>query len=149
VEEYFDSATLTAEDIRDSVISRWIGARMAEFHSVDVSVVSPPSDLSDSGTFEASVKKCVSSWMKSAREVFAIPTMPRGAAQELDLARFEKEWNIYLKWVSKVEDKTSGSAIVFGHNDTQYGNLLQLTNSVETDEHRQVNTPSSLALCLL
>ncbi|KAJ3918181.1 kinase-like protein [Lentinula edodes] len=38
MEEYFPSKTLTAEDMRDPQISRWIGARMSELHSVPIEV---------------------------------------------------------------------------------------------------------------
>ncbi|RXW16595.1 hypothetical protein EST38_g9258 [Candolleomyces aberdarensis] len=138
LEEYFDSTTLTAEDIRDPLISRWIGARMAEFHSVDMEVVSPPSDIPETGIWKPSVKTCVSSWLPYAHEVLSLPSVRREVALDLDITRFEKEWNIYLKWLSKVEDKRSGSAVVFGHNDAQYGNLLRLTNALEADEHRQI-----------
>jgi choline kinase len=141
LEEYFESTTLTPKDIRDPVISRWIGARMAEFHSVDMEVVSPPSDIPENGVWKSSVERAVSSWLPYAHEVLSLPSVRREAVLDLDLARFEKEWNIYLKWASKVEDKHSGSAMVLCHNDTQYGNLLRLTNTLEADEHRQVSIP--------
>lgn len=141
-EEYFDSTTLTAEDMRDPLISRWIGARMGEFHSVDIAGVSPPSDAPENGKWEPSAYKCVASWLTYAHETLALPSFPREVAQEIDLPRFEKEWKIYLDWVAKVQDDRSGSGIVFGHNDAQYGNLLRLTNSCETDEHRQVCSPT-------
>ncbi|TFK23080.1 protein kinase subdomain-containing protein PKL/CAK/ChoK [Coprinopsis marcescibilis] len=138
LEEYFESTTLTADDIRDPTISRWIGARMAEFHSVDISVVSPPSDASPSG-WGMSLKTTVSSWMSPAQEVLALPAINPTDRQELDLARFDKEWKIYMHWVSRIQDKHSGSNIVFAHNDTQYGNLLRLSDTIKVaDEHRQL-----------
>ncbi|KAJ2928823.1 hypothetical protein H1R20_g8209, partial [Candolleomyces eurysporus] len=138
LEEYFDSTTLTAEDIRDPLISRWIGARMAEFHSVDMEVVCPPSDIPEAGIWKPSVETNVSSWLPYAHEVLSLPSVRREVALDLDITRFEKDWNIYLEWLSKVEDKRSGSAMVFGHNDAQYGNLLRLTDALEADEHRQI-----------
>ncbi|EAU93424.2 protein kinase subdomain-containing protein PKL/CAK/ChoK [Coprinopsis cinerea okayama7 len=138
IEQYFKSTTLTESDIREPTVSRWIGARMAEFHSVDIEVVSPPSDATPTG-WELSVKKCVSSWMPAAHKVLSLPGVSHAVRQELDLARFEKEWSIYVQWAAKVQDKHSGSKVVFAHNDTQYGNLLKLEDSNEVaDEHRQL-----------
>ncbi|RXW19993.1 hypothetical protein EST38_g5874 [Candolleomyces aberdarensis] len=138
LEEYFDSTTLTVGDIRDPLISGWIGTRMAEFHSVDMEVVSPPSDIPETGIWKPSVETWISTWLPYAHEVLSLPSVRREVALELDITRFEKEWHIYLKWLPKVEDKRSGSAMVFGHNDAHYGNLLRLTNALEADEHRQI-----------
>ncbi|KAJ2928743.1 hypothetical protein H1R20_g8217, partial [Candolleomyces eurysporus] len=138
LEEYFDSANLTAEDIRDPLISRWIGARMAELHSVDMEVVSPPSDIPETGIWKPSVKTWVSSWLPNAHEVLSLPSVRREVALDLDITKFEKEWNIYFKWLSKVEDKRPGSTMVLSHNDVHYGNLLRLNNALEADGHRQI-----------
>ena len=133
IEEYFDSVTLTASDIRNPQISRWIGARMAELHSVDVDVVD---GTSEGKKFQIAAN--VNSWVTSAKEVLRLPTVSDSTRQELDLSRFKDEWNRYITWAIR-EGRGLGSKRVFAHNDTQYGNLLRLKDrSGGIDEHRQV-----------
>ncbi|KAF9015003.1 kinase-like domain-containing protein [Cyathus striatus] len=141
VEEYFDSTTLTANDIRDPEISRWIGARMAELHSVDIDVIEglSPETSGEGNGWDIAARQNIKSWMASAREVLDLPAIPEEIRAEFDLQRFEKEWHRYLQWLSKVDDTDSGSRRVFAHNDTQYGNLLRLTHPAEGIEpHRQI-----------
>lgn len=135
IEEYFDSVTLTAEDIRDPRISRWIGARMAELHSVDIDVVDQAPEVPGDITIAINVK----SWLGYAKKVLKLPAVPSTIRQELDLPRFKKEWEKYLSWALQ-RQHTIGSQRVFAHNDAQYGNLLRLNNDVDgVDEHRQVS----------
>lgn len=132
VEEYFESATLTAQDIRDPEISRWIGARMAEFHSVDIDVV-------EGEGWEIGVEKNVRSWLTPAREVLRSSSLSEDVKRELDLDAFERDWDIYLRWLAKVDDVHAGSRRVFAHNDTQYGNLLRLRHPKDgAEDHRQI-----------
>ncbi|KIM48358.1 hypothetical protein M413DRAFT_440087 [Hebeloma cylindrosporum] len=136
IEEYFDSVTLTSTDIRDPQISRWIGARMAELHSVDVQAVDgSSSNLENSGMeFVANVK----SWLGAAEEVLQLPGISDATRQELDLPRFKNEWNRYVAWVLS-RPRTFGTRRVFAHNDAQYGNILRLKDGSEgLDEHRQI-----------
>ncbi|KWU45710.1 kinase-like protein [Rhodotorula sp. JG-1b] len=42
VEEYFHSRALVKEEMRDPRVSRWIGRRMRELHSVDLQQIIPP-----------------------------------------------------------------------------------------------------------
>ena len=133
IEEYFDSVTLTSSDIRNPQISRWIGARMAELHSVDIDVVD--------GTSEGKKNQIaanVNSWVPSAKEVLRLSSVSDSTRQELDLSSFKDEWNRYFAWATR-EGRGLGSKRVFAHNDTQYGNLLRLKDrSGGIDEHRQV-----------
>ncbi|KAG6910585.1 hypothetical protein DXG01_009536 [Tephrocybe rancida] len=141
VEEYFESTTLTASDIRDPTISRWIGARMAELHSVDIDVVESGSvqGHAQSNGWDIGVKTNVESWLSPAAEVLALPFVQDHVRSELNLAEFKREWPNYLRWLSTVDDIHNGSARVFAHNDTQYGNLLRLQHPKDTiDEHRQI-----------
>ena len=147
VEEYFDSAALTAEDMRDLRTSSWIGARMAELHQVDVTAVTlqtrastPPADadIADD-TLQIGLKKNVQSWLAAAREVLALPTVPPELRSAIDLESFEKEWERYLRWTEESEARVGASPIVFAHNDAQYGNLLKMARlSPGAPEHRQV-----------
>lgn len=132
IEEYFESTTLTAQDIRDQRISQWIGARMAEFHSVDIEVV-------EGEGWDIAVENNVRSWLPPARAVLELPSLPEDIKRELDLNDFWRDWDRYSRWLAKVDDVHSGSRRVFAHNDTQYGNLLRLRRPKEgVDDHRQV-----------
>nr|GAT49712.1 choline kinase [Mycena chlorophos] len=132
IEEYFESTTLTASDLREPKISRWIGARMAELHSVDIEVVEGPG-------WEIAVKEKHRSWLVAAREVLALPLVSDALRQELDLDAFERDWDRYMRWLPSVDDIHKGSRRVFAHNDAQYGNLLRLSKRNENiPEHRQI-----------
>lgn len=141
VEEYFDSTTLTASDLRDAKISRWIGARMAELHSVDIEAVedTSPDNCGEGKGWEIGVKKNVKSWIHPARDVLALPAVSEDLRREFDLDAFQKDWTVYMRWLASVDDVQRGSRRVYAHNDTQYGNLLLLnTRNDNLPEHRQV-----------
>ncbi|KAF8640805.1 hypothetical protein AX17_000454 [Amanita inopinata Kibby_2008] len=138
IEEYFESTTLTAQDIRDPTISRWIAASMADFHSVDISAIEISADESRTPC-DLGVIRNVAAWLEPARAVLAIPTLPEADRRELDLERFRADWDKYMSWLSTANDVNSGSRRVFSHNDTQYGNLLRLTHVEEgLEEHCQI-----------
>lgn len=142
IEEHFESTTLTASDLRDPTISRWIGARMAELHSVDIEAIEETSaDTRGEGRgWEVGAKKNVRSWLAPALDVLVLPLMSQEAKDELNLELFKEEWARYLKWLSQVDDVQNGSRRVFAHNDTQYGNLLRVTNNLPDgiSDHKQV-----------
>ena len=103
---------------------------MAELHSVDIDVVHGGKD------FGMAVH--IKSWMAPAKEVLKLPNVSDSTRQELDLSRFENEWDRYLSWATR-EGRGIGSKRVFAHNDAQHGNLLRLKYGSEgVDEHRQV-----------
>jgi len=132
-EEYFNSAALTAADLRDSQISRWIGARMAEFHQVDVH------EVEGSAVHEDGVKKNVQSWVALAQGVLALPAVKASVRANLNLEGIPAEWDKYLKWLKAFESNEGGSRRVFCHNDAQYGNILRLASLEEgVPEHRQI-----------
>ncbi|KAJ7462733.1 choline kinase, cytoplasm [Mycena galericulata] len=141
VEEYFESKTLTASDLRDPKISRWIGARMAELHSVDIEAVeeTSPDNRGEGKGWEISAKKNVKSWIRPAREVLALPAVSETLRREFDLDSFKKDWDMYMQWLASVDDVQRGSRRVYAHNDAQYGNLLLLsTRNENVPEHRQL-----------
>jgi len=72
VEEYFDSVTLVASDLRDENVSRWIGARMAELHCVDIEAIEETSPVTrgEGKGWEIGAKKNVKAWLAPAREVW-------------------------------------------------------------------------------
>jgi len=132
-EEYFNSTALTAADLRDNQISRWIGARMAEFHQVDIHEV-------EGNTFhEDGVKRSVKSWLALARGVLALPAVKVSVRTNLKLEDIPAEWQKYMKWLKAYESKEGAHRRVFCHNDTQYGNILRLAKLEEgVPEHRQI-----------
>lgn len=144
LEEYFDSVTLTASDIREPRISAYIGARMAELHSVDVATIE---EQSHGSIIEIGVRKNVHSWLPHARSVLALPAIAPAIRKELDLDRFELKWGGYMKWLKRVH---LDARLVFCHNDAQYGNILRL-NKVEEDtpDHHQVRPPCLPSLSLI
>jgi choline kinase len=140
VEEYFESTTLTPSDIRDPTISRWIGARMAELHSVDIDAVEGTSPHSSRKAKEWDIGAMINvkAWLALAEDVLKLSVISDAIRAQLDLKAFKKEWSKYLQWLPTVDDFNHGSKRVFAHNDAQYGNLLRLQHSQVVDEHRQV-----------
>jgi len=133
VEEYFDSVTLTATDIREPRMSGYIAARMAELHSVDVATVER---LSRGSSVEIGVRKNVQSWLPPARGVLALPGITPAIRKELDLDVFQNKWESYMKWL---KDARVDARLVFCHNDAQYGNILRLNKAAEgVPDHHQI-----------
>jgi len=122
IEQHFDSAALTAADLRDPEISRWVAKRMAELHQVDVDDVEGPS-LSG---HEDSVKRQVGTWLPHAREVLSLPATPPSFSRTFNIDSFADQWEKYIHWISLVESKEGASRRVLAHNDAQYGNLLRM-----------------------
>lgn len=131
VEEYFESEPLTAQELRDPQISRWIAVRMSELHRVDVRKVVDPvewADPKDGTRGELGVKRNVRTWIPAAREVLKL-IRNEEYKKEIDFELFVEQWTRYYNWVrdwEKEEDCAKQSPRVFCHNDTQYGNLLKL-----------------------
>ncbi|KAL0578026.1 hypothetical protein V5O48_003976 [Marasmius crinis-equi] len=137
IEEYFESTTLTASELRDPQISQWIGARMAELHSVDIEVIEETSaeTRGEGKGWDVAAKKNVKEWLTPAKEVLQLPALSQGDREALDLDSFKRDWDAYMKWLSTVDS----SRRVFAHNDTQYGNLLRLIKAKEgLPPHRQI-----------
>ncbi len=101
LEEFFESTTLSSSDMRDSTISAWIGARMAELHSVDIEVVEEtlPESRGEGKGLGPQCKVNVKSWLPLAQAVLALPNVPEALRNEIDLEKFSKEWKAYLKMV--------------------------------------------------
>jgi len=143
IEEYFDSTALTAADLRDPTTSRWIGARMAELHRVDIAAIEEEDRVPTNGDTKSSwniaAKTNVRSWLKVAYEVLQISSVEDEFKSAIQLDRFVTEWEQYMAWLADWESKHVSSKRVFAHNDTQYGNLLRLRKIKEgLPEHRQV-----------
>ncbi|KAH7918406.1 choline kinase cytoplasm [Leucogyrophana mollusca] len=142
IEEYFDSVTLQPHDLRDKKTSHWIGARMAELHSVDINAVEGPLVVTslEGKSWEIGVKKNVKTWLQPARDVLALPNVSDGDRKALDMDHFLEQWTRYMRWISHTEKIEGSSRRVFAHNDTQYGNLLRINGKLKegAPEHRQI-----------
>ncbi|KAG8220034.1 choline kinase cytoplasm [Butyriboletus roseoflavus] len=142
IEEYFDSITLGPSDLRDEKVSRWIGARMAELHSVEITAVEGPLAVRslEGKSWDIGVKKNVKTWLPEARQVLAHPNLDKSDRIRLNLDAFVDGWVRYLRWLSQAERAEGASRRVFAHNDTQYGNILKLTGKLAEGmpEHRQL-----------
>ena len=135
IEQHFDSVALTAADIRDPEVSRWVATRMAELHQVDVSDVEGPA-LSG---HEDSVKKNVQTWLPYAREVLSLPATPQSLSRTFNIDSFVGQWKKYMRWISLAEAKEGAGRRVLAHNDAQYGNLLRMNPHPRNPKgHRQV-----------
>jgi choline kinase len=135
IEQHFDSVALTAADLRDPEISRWIAARMATLHQVDVDDVEGPLPSGH----EDGVKKNAHAWLPHAREVLSLPATPQSFSRAFNIDAFSHQWEKYIHWISLVEAKEGASRRVLAHNDTQYGNLLRMNpNPRNPKDHRQV-----------
>lgn len=142
IEEYFDSVTLVPSDLRDKTLSRWIGARMAELHSVEINAVEGPLTVSslEGKSWKIGVKRNVKAWLPAAREVLAHPNMDESDRVALGLDAFSEQWARYIRWLSHLEKTEGANRRVFAHNDAQHGNLLRLTGKLAegAPEHRQI-----------
>ncbi|KAG8931038.1 hypothetical protein FRC03_002027 [Tulasnella sp. 419] len=146
VEEYFDSKALTEEDMKNPQISRWIGRRMAELHSVDIDEVMLSSD-GWKGKGLVSAKKNLKKWFPLAQEVIKslnASSLPmdhpwRSLVKSIDLERLQNEGKAYWKWIELFEAQYGEGERVFAHNDAQYGNLLRLTTPPKNKpSHHQI-----------
>ena len=141
VEEYFESTALTAAEMHDPTRSGWIGARMAELHSVDIDLIEEtlPEKRGENVDWEIAAQKNVRRWIQPAKDVLRLSSISLEYKAALDFDRFLVEWEGYMAWLDKWESKHGASKRVFAHNDTQYGNLLRRKEIKEgTFEHRQV-----------
>jgi len=130
IEEYFDSVALTAQELRDTVTSQYIGTRMAELHRVDIDSIEEPG-------WDLGVRHNIRSWVPHARKV--LPLADQKTRDEFDLDGFVKLWERYWNWIRLWESEYGESPRVFAHNDTQYGNLLRLVNpSPSRAPHQQI-----------
>ncbi|KAG1149798.1 hypothetical protein G6F37_004528 [Rhizopus arrhizus] len=122
-EQYLPSRTLTSADIRTPDISRSIASCTRELH--DIVTIYPP--LTNS-VMEA--WNNVDKWYKLVMET--LPSLTKksdGWAKTLasfDLTRLAFEIEESKKILAKIN-----SPIVFAHNDSQYGNVLQLEKTGE------------------
>lgn len=106
-------ATFTPNTIRDSGIQADVARLMKQLHGVDLGEDCP------FGRGPDFLWNALSSWYESIERHAADTRF-----ELFNLAELGKE----LQWlVEKVKDETKGCPVVLGHNDLQYGNLMQNT----------------------
>lgn len=138
VEQYFDSAPLTPGEMREPTVSRWIGRRMRELHGADVRGLLLPEDMDGGSLPEEGVRRNVRKWIGPAKRVANALQDRDERIREIDLERFEREWEEYWTWLMNWEKRHGKSERVFAHNDTQYGNLLKLRNAGTMEDHKRI-----------
>jgi len=135
LEQYFDSVPLSADDVRDPEISRWIATRMAELHQVDVDDIEDPSPLRRDESVEGDMRIC----LPYAREVLSLPEITSSLPRTFNIDSFVNQWEEYMRHISLVEAKEGASRRVLAHNDVRCGNLLRMNpNPRNPKDHRQV-----------
>ena len=140
VEEFFNSDALTAMQLRDPIISKWIGARMAELHCVDIASI----EYASAGTsgWEIASHRNIRNWLQPAKEVLYSSSVNEEYRNAFDFNEFVEEWSRYTAWLADWESIHGVSKRVFAHNDAQYGNLLRLKETKEDmPDHQKVRSP--------
>jgi len=133
IEEYFDSTALSPEEMRIPCLSAWIAKRMAEMHGVDMA------SIIGNDKWELGVKENVKKWLPPAKEVLAMVPEKTKKSLGLDLGRFERAWEGYMRRVREWEKENGESPRVFAHNDAQYLNLLLLRRApMNRPAHHQI-----------
>lgn len=125
VEQFFPSHALTPSHLRDPECSLLIARRMRELHSVDLDA------LGFEDRSEPTVWQRLREWIPLATKAAgALEAVPAGREflQKFGLDRLGEEIEAYIRFVNAQEGK--GKARVFCHNDTQYGNILELEKSL-------------------
>ncbi|EPX70668.1 choline kinase [Schizosaccharomyces octosporus yFS286] len=120
-EQYMESTTLTAETIRDPVRSIYVARRISELHNVIQLTPTEQYELPNAWKF------CFS-WLPLARKNLQNRRHPLSITVNF-LDDFGKDFYQYFQWFSNwSNDKKQWTSLqnVFSHNDTQYGNILQI-----------------------
>lgn len=124
IEEFFPSRALTANELRDPEISRWIGRRMAELHTADLNLLTPHTKGVANGEREPTVLSSIRDWLGPAREIVNVlervqregETGPRvgtgdmggrpelrGWVEAFNIDQLEREVEAYKKWLKRYE----------------------------------------------
>ncbi|RIA90801.1 kinase-like domain-containing protein [Glomus cerebriforme] len=120
-EEHLESVTLKSNDLRDPPISRHIAQRMSQLHNI-INIFPPPQE-----EVKPEVWVNIDKWFPLALKTVFSETFICTEEQKKELEEFNFE--LLKKEVEDLKIKLFiDSPIVFAHNDTQYGNILRLTN---------------------
>ncbi|KAI9370980.1 kinase-like domain-containing protein [Aspergillus egyptiacus] len=155
-EEYLDARPLTARELRDPSTMRQIAKRMRELHDgIELLEEEREGGPMVFHNWDKWVDRCeqVISWVdkeiKSANNESKAASEPwrrRGYVCGVPWPTFRKAVEDYRKWlvVNSGGVHEIKRQLVFGHNDTQYGNLLRMEPSQQSplllpqNEHKQL-----------
>lgn len=142
IEEYFESTTLSKAELCDAEISRWVACRMAEMHTVDLSLLNSKPSTSEDESMEAEEIAAVAnfkSWLRPASQVLSLPAISPSTLKQFDLASLQKEWEAYMRWLDAHGQGQADRKKVFAHNDAQCGNLLRVKHVKKgSPDHHQI-----------
>ncbi|WVO16715.1 hypothetical protein L204_104396 [Cryptococcus depauperatus] len=123
VEEFFPSRALTAQELREPVISHGIARRMRELHSVDLRLLG----YENGHDTEPTLWRCLREWSNVAEDVLDSLASLGGRwetwVERFGIYKVREQIRLYRLYI---ESHNGEKGIVFAHNDTQYGNLLLL-----------------------
>ncbi|KAL0937355.1 choline kinase [Colletotrichum truncatum] len=149
-EQYFNSITLTSNDLRDPDTSKQIAKRMRELHD-GIDVLEKEKDEG------AAVFKNWDSWLGNVEKKILVldEDVRRGSCVfrgegfvcGVEWNKFKEYYDRYRELVIKAYKGSQGirERLVFAHNDTQYGNILRMRPDDEkspllqpANEHKQL-----------
>ncbi|KAL2853394.1 kinase-like domain-containing protein [Aspergillus pseudoustus] len=155
-EEYLDARPLTPKELRDPSTMKQIAKRMRELHDgVDLEEEEREGGPKVFHNWDKWVDRCerVISWLdkeikspQNESKVMSEPWRGRGYVCGVPWPQFRKAVEDYRKWLVMSSGGTDEikHQLVFGHNDTQYGNLLRMEPSQQSplllpeNEHKQL-----------
>ncbi|KAI9258191.1 kinase-like domain-containing protein [Phascolomyces articulosus] len=128
-EEYLESTTLTHADLHDPEMSCQIARSLRQLHDV-VQDYPPPEEQAQNGDSTASFRietwKNISQWYTYMREELLTQEEWKQKLEFLQVDKLPREIELCKNYIQKYP-----SPIIFAHNDTQYGNVLQLEKTGE------------------
>lgn len=156
-EEFFHAKPLTPEELRDPDTSRQIAKRMRELHDgielLDQERAEGPFVFRNWDKWLARVEQVVT-WMDRQVEAMSPDEKPsgnrawlrRGYICGVPWNQFKAVLEQYREWLTKQYGGTKHvhEALVFAHNDTQYGNILRQVPTGESPLLLPTNTHKQL-----
>ncbi|KAJ1975134.1 hypothetical protein H4R35_003285 [Dimargaris xerosporica] len=118
IEQYLESTTLTATDIRDPRTSRHIARRMCELHSIVHTLPPRPECVPEAWL-------CIDKWYPLVKQKW--PLLQRKYDDRTNLLG-DLDMDALAGNINKLKARVTAlnPPIVFAHNDLQYGNILRL-----------------------
>lgn len=120
-EQHLESETLKSNDLRDPSTSKYIAQRLSQLHNI-INIFPPPQE-----NIKPEVWVNIDKWYPLALNIISslkCTEEQRKGLEEFDFKMLKDE-------IEELKYKLShniNSPIVFAHNDTQYGNILRLTD---------------------
>ncbi|KAJ0295863.1 hypothetical protein COL5a_006224 [Colletotrichum fioriniae] len=148
-EEYFNSITLTPNDLRDPDTSKQIAKRMRELHfGIDVlerEKDEGPAVLKNWDAWLGNVEKKICALDEGVRNGNCV-FRDRGYVCGVEWKQFKELYDKYRELaLSAYKGHAIRERLVFAHNDTQYGNILRMRPEDEkspllkpANEHKQL-----------